>query len=175
MSYVVIAYPEISKIDFELIQEIREKYDLRQFNVVKPHVTFVFPTAKLDEPALINHVKQSFEVTKAFSVVFSSLKVVEDHSKSYFHIFLVPSVGSKQIVQLHDALYSGDLESELRHDIPFIPHLGIANDTDRKVMDRLVDKLSDELPNIHGQINKLILAKYDGNIVTDIMDFPLSV
>ena len=43
MSLLVVAYPEFLNKDFEWIQNIRSKYDVRYYNVVNPHFTLVFP------------------------------------------------------------------------------------------------------------------------------------
>jgi hypothetical protein len=115
MSYVVIAYPKISYADFDWIQTIRQEYDLRQFNVVKPHVTFV----------------------------------------------------------LHDALYTGALESEMRLDIPFIPHMGIGNNQDEKVIQKLVDDVNANKVSIAGAIEELTIAEYDGSKLVDIIGVAL--
>lgn len=174
MTYVVIAYPKITDADFELIQHIREQYDLRQFSVVKPHVTFIFPTQKLNNDELTMHVRNKAEGFKSFRVAFDTVKVVEDHSKMYFHAFLIPSDGSNEIIKLHDAFYTDALKSELRADIPFIPHLGIGNDDSEQTMKDLAKRLSADGISINGQISELTVAEFDGTKVVDITKIPLS-
>ncbi len=168
MTYVVIAYPEISDADYERIQHIREQFDLRQFNVVKPHVTFIFPTDKLDKDELIKHVRNKANAFKSFGITLDTVKVVEDHSKTYFHAFLVPSEGAEEIIKLHDAFYTDVLESELRADIPFIPHLGIANDDSEQNINDLAKRLSSEGISIKGEINELTIAEFDGTKVVNV-------
>lgn len=68
MSYVVIGYPNIDSTDLDWIQDIRQKHDFMQFTDVKPHVTFIFPTAKLDKGALINHVMSKLVALKHFKL-----------------------------------------------------------------------------------------------------------
>src|SRR5687768_12300873 len=125
MSNVVLGYPTISPVDFDWIQNIRKTSD-RQYDVVKPHFTLVFPTAKLSEDELIRHTQQKAKNASVIKIALLRAIVVEDDSKMFFHTFLIPSEGNQEIIMLHVLLYTGGLASELREDIPFIPHLGIA-------------------------------------------------
>ena len=168
MSYVVIAYPKISASDYEWIQSIRKLYDTRQYSVVKPHVTLVFPTSKPNKESLIEHARSKVTILKAFDIKFDSALVVEDDSKTYFHAFLIPSLGFDEITFLHDISYTEYLESELRTDIPFIPHLGIGNDDDKKVMEELANKINNQGVSISGKIDQLTVAEYDGKKVRDL-------
>jgi len=173
MSYVVIAYPKISASDYEWIQSIRKQYDPRQYTVVKPHVTIVFPTSKLNKESLIKHVRDKATILKAFGIKFDSSIVVEDDSKTYYHVFLIPSLGFDEITFLHDIAYTESLESELRRDIPFIPHLGIGNDDDKKVMEHLADKINKQGLTISGKIEQLTVVEYDGKKVRDLHNIDL--
>jgi 2'-5' RNA ligase len=174
MSYVVIGYPKISEEDFSRVQNIREEYDLRQFDIVKPHVTFIFPTAKLDIDSLTNLVKNKVEGFKDIPVIFGSAKVIEDDSKTYFHTFLIPSSGFDEIEELHNAFYTGELESELRADIPFIPHLGIGNDASEQKMKDLAEQINASNVSIPGSISELTIAEFDGTKLVDMAQVPLS-
>jgi hypothetical protein len=93
--------------------------------------------------------------------------VVEDDSKTFFHTFLIPSEGEREIITLHDKLYTDELASELRLDIPFIPHVGIATNQDEAVMQKLADKINRNGVNISGTIEALTIASYDGKQVRD--------
>src|SRR5690606_29174424 len=124
MAYLVLTYPDIDKSDYDWIQEIRKNHDNRYFDVVEPHFTLVFSTNKLSLEDFTRHVKEKIEGSQAFEISLDSAKVVEDDSKEFFHEFLIPSKGFDEINKIHDELYTGPLESELRHDIPFIPHVG---------------------------------------------------
>jgi hypothetical protein len=100
--------------------------------------------------------------------------VVEDDSKAYFHAFLVPSIGEREIATLHDLLYTDALASELRLDIPYTPHIGIAANEQKVVVQELVDKLNSEPINIRGVIEALTVSSYDGIRVKDVKRLPLA-
>lgn len=173
MSFVVIAYPKISPEDFKWIQGIRKENDPIMYNVVKPHVTFIFPTIKLNLNELTDHVKNHLNGFEAFPVTFDSTKVIEDDSKTYTHTFLVPSEGFDEITKLHDLLYTDDMTSELRLDIPFVPHIGIGTNLEKAEMDELAKNISDSGKTISGTINELEVCGYDGKKVTDLFTINL--
>lgn len=125
MGFLAIAYPDISQRDFDWIQSVRKQYDPKYFDVVKPHVTLVFSTNELGLENFTEHITSKLLNISDFKVKFDSTKLVEDDSKDFYHVFLVPSAGYDEINKMHDSLYEDALRSELRLDIPFIPHLGI--------------------------------------------------
>ena len=172
MSNVALGYPKISQADFNWIQSIRETND-RQYDIVEPHVTFVFPTTKLTESELVAHVQQKIVGVYRFKITLSKAVVVEDDSKKFFHTFLVPSDGYDEIIALHDLLYTDALSSELRADIPFIPHVGIASNEDEAAMRTLADKVNTMGIHITGSIDELTVAGFDGKRVHDIAKVPL--
>jgi hypothetical protein len=174
MSYVVITYPKVIQEDLDWIQSIRQEFDLKQFHIVAPHVTLVFPTQQLDKQALINHVQSKLSGINIFTIKFDSAKVVEDDSKTYYHAFLIPSLGFEEINKLHDLLYTDALASELREDIPFIPHLGIGNNPQKQVMDDLVHRINSSGKSVEGKIDEITISEFDGHKVADIMQIALS-
>lgn len=171
MKNVVLSYPVISKPDYDGVQDLRKNHD-RLYRVVEPHFTLVFPTTKLSATELIRHTKLKSSGAHKIAITLSKATVVEDDSKAFFHTFLIPSEGGKEIVELHDLLYGGDLASELRLDIPFISHVGVGTG-DASSMQKLADKINAEGINIVGSIDALTVASYDGKTVNDIEKIPL--
>lgn len=173
-SNVIISYPEISQADFRWIQGIREEHD-RQYKIVRPHVTFVFPTAKLSIEQLAQHAEEKVRGESKIAIELTEATVVEDGSKKYFHVFLVPSTGKEKIITLHNLLYTGDLASELRLDIPFIPHVGIAANESRTTAQALADTIiNTEGIDIRGFLSALTIASFDGKSVHDIKQIQLA-
>ena len=72
------------------------------------------------------------------------------------------------MVKLHDRLYTGPLAAELRLDIPFIPHLTVGNAAEAQACKRLADDLNARGVSIHGDINALDVARYEGGRVESI-------
>jgi len=168
MSLLVLAYPTIEKKDLNWIQSIRKEHDERYYKIVNPHFTIVFPVNNCDYNQLSEHVKK---VTRKFGTFFFVLRcaqIVKDSFSDYTDVFLIPEEGYRLFVKLHDALYTGILEKELRLDIPFIPHLGIANSLDPLKCKDLSDKLNSKNIEIVGAINKLDIVSYEENVVKSL-------
>ena len=174
MAYLALAYPDLDPSDYDWIQEIRKNHDTRYFNVVEPHFTLVFSTNKLGLDDFVKHVKEKSEAFRVFDVSLDSARVVEDDSKEFFHEFLIPSKGFDEINKIHDVLYTGPLESELRHDIPFIPHVGIGSSDDTMEAEKVVGMIERAQRPVMGTVSKITIVEFDGKKVTDLQTIPLS-
>jgi hypothetical protein len=173
MSMLVLAYPQLEKKDFDWIQSFRARHDERYFNLVQPHFTFVFPVDNIAQDNFVNHVEKTAKKFKEFYFVLRCAQIVKDSFSDYTDVFLIPEEGYRIFVKLHDALYTGLLEKELRLDIPFIPHLGIANDKDPMRCKTLSDEINSKNPEIFGAISKLDVVSYSNNKIETIKEIIL--
>lgn len=171
MAYLAIAYPDLHESDYSWIQTIRQQHD-RQFDLVKPHVTLVFGANKLSQNEFTNHVQNSLATCKSFPIILDSAKVVADSSKGLFHTFLIPSEGFEKVCELHDLLYQGPLESELRVDIPFIPHLTVGSGSEVE-MTALAEQINRRNTSIKGNLDKVQIIEFDGTAVKYIAESSL--
>ena len=174
MSLLVLSYPVISRDDFNWIQAVRVNHDKLHYKVVAPHFTIVFPLSDMDRVRFIEHIKHQSRGFKKIAFVLRSAVIVKDATSEYTHVFLVPDEGYGDIVKLHDRLYSGQLASELRLDIPFIPHIGIGNAIDPQVCKELADDLNKQDFTIEGIIETLYVLWYEGNKVNTIEQIELA-
>ena len=167
MSYLVVAYPKISKVDSNWIQEYRRKNDPMYFSVIEPHFTIVFSIQDVDEKAFVKEVKRQVKGIKKIDFEIKVATINQDDSGDYYHEFLVPDKGYSNIVKLHDKLYSGEFRKYLRLDIDFIPHIGIGNNKDSLISKDRIDNINKKGVNISGTINDLDIIEYkDGKIRT---------
>jgi hypothetical protein len=81
---------------------------------------------------------------------------------------LVPDEGYSQFVKLHDRLYTGPLAPELRLDLPFIPHITVANSGDPHACKRVAETLNAQDFAIGGQVETLDVVWYDGTRVATV-------
>lgn len=172
-SLLVINYPTISAKDFNWIQSIRQQHDELYLNVVEPHFTLVFPVFNLEQETFIQHVSQVTQDIPAFDFVLRCAVLGDDAFSDYVHVFLVPDEGYSSVVRLHDRLYTGVLKQELRLDIPFIPHIGLANSLDAQTCKRLVDELNAEPFEITGRVEILDVIWYEDDKVSTIAQIDL--
>jgi 2'-5' RNA ligase len=160
---LVVNYPKISEDDLAWIQDIRRQYDELNFRAIDPHFTLVFPMIGIDREQLVSHVEKSIQGTQLFEFAIRCAVLCNDAFSRYTHVFLVPDEGYSKIIKLHDRLYTGVIASELRLDIPFIPHIGIANSHDAHRCKELVDRLNSQQFEIRGRIDRLDVIWSEGN------------
>ncbi len=173
MLFLVLAYPKLSDKDLLWIESIRKAHDKLYAEVVKAHFTFVFPVT-IQQEKLNSHVKRIAQGEKNFNFVLKCAALVDDAFNDYMHVFLVPDEGYSDCVKLHDKLYTGILEPELRLDIPFIPHIGVGNSLEAQECKKLADDLNKQNISISGKIDTLSLVSYEENKIDTIEEFVLS-
>jgi 2'-5' RNA ligase len=74
---------------------------------------------------------------------------------------------------LHDAFYSGVLEKELRLDLPFVPHIGVASYPGVNQCKKIVDELNQQDFEIEGKVENLDIIEFDGNSTKTIEQIAL--
>jgi hypothetical protein len=173
LSLLVLGYPELKAEDFEWIQNIRIKYDSRYYNVVNPHFTFVFPVFNFMQNEFTEEIILKTSGIKKIKFLSRCAVIVKDSFSDYTDILLVPDEGYSDIVKLHDKLYSGILKNDLRLDIPFIPHIGIAGFTNSAESKAIADDLNKSNFIIEGMIDKLDIVNYNYPKVESIKEIRL--
>lgn len=118
MFYAVIHRPEV---DVSPIKSISSKYD-PYYGLTGPHVTLVFPfkADEVSKDAFLEHVREVAAQTQPFNIRLNELELAWDQ-----WLFLTPSSGRQQVVNLHDDLYGGLISKFLREDIEFVPHVSL--------------------------------------------------
>lgn len=110
---------------------------------------------------------------EAFNFVLRCAVLGDDAFSDFTHVFLVPDEGYSRIVKLHDRLYIGILKEELRLNIPFVPHIGIANSQNAQACKDLVDDLNAAPFEVRGRVEKLDVIWYEDNQVNTIKQISL--
>ena len=165
MSYLVIAYPELAKNDFDSIQNYRKQNDQSLFDVVDPHFTFIFPVNDFTEREFIDEIKLQSADSELIRFNIKCAIINKDAFNEYYHVFLVPDKGYNDIMKLHDKLYSGRLKSNLNSGIAFIPHITIGNSADMDLCKAMADEWNGQSFSISGVISQLSIIKYENNAV----------
>ena len=173
MAYLVLAFPELTKTDFDLIQEYRKRNDELYFNVVNPHFTIVFPTSDFSENEFVKEVTKQSTKFRTFDFTIRCATINKDAFSDYYHTFLVPDEGFSNIVKLHDKLYSNKLIGNLRLDIDYIPHIGIGNSNDKFICKKMVDNWNTSDFSISGKITQLTIVEYTNATVKKIQEIEL--
>ncbi len=174
MSLAIVNFPTLSKADYDWIQSVRAEHDRLYYHVIEPHIALVFPTDVIDEPVLLEHARHHAAAHPAFEAVFRCAILGDPDFQEHAHAFLVPDQGFSEIVHLHDRLYTGPLAPELRLDLPFLPHMGIANTPTPEACKSIVDRLNAMPFVIRARIESLNVIGFDGKQVWPIKRFPLA-
>lgn len=168
MAIAVVNYPAFSRDDYGWLQSVRRRHDPLYFDIVDPHLTLVFPTDNISELEFIDHVREHAKAFSAFEAVFRCAILGDPSFQEHAHAFLVPDEGFSDVVRLHDRLYTGLLEKELRLDLPFVPHVGIANTPTAAACKVIIDELNAQAFEIRARVETLNVIGYDGKRVWNI-------
>jgi 2'-5' RNA ligase len=171
---LIVAYPEISKSDLNWIQGNRRKYDELSYQAVAPHFTLFFPSDEFKSDDLLQIARRNIGSFPSFQFCLRSAMIMPPVVGEYSYVFLVPDEGFSQIIQLHDRIYSEELSSSQRLDIPFVPHVTVASSKNVATCKELVDVLNSENFEITGKIQSLDLVFEDGNRITTLSQIRLS-
>ena len=119
MAKVVVAYPKLDQKDFDWIQGIRKESDEMYYSVIDPHFSIVFPVfTDISDETFIKHIEEKSAGFKPFDFVLRKAVVNDDAFNDYWHVFLVPTEGSEEIINLHDIMYEDLLKPELPSTFP---------------------------------------------------------
>jgi hypothetical protein len=168
MTYLALAYPVLSDTDLNLIQEFRRRHDKLHYERVFPHFTLVFPADGIATDIFLLEIKRQLKEVPEFHFTVGRATIHEDDFNNYFHAFLVPSEGYKEIVNVHDKLYSKRLSDYHRKDIDYIPHIAVGNSINKSVSEEMIEEWNANEYRISGTIHTVDVAGYDGGKIYPI-------
>ncbi len=167
MALLVVAYPELSKNDYDRIQAFRQMHDPLYYDVVEPHFTIVFPVFTWKPEAFVAEAMKQARGIRPFPFTLRSAVLNKDAFNDYYHTFLVPDEGYGQIVRLHDRMYADQLFPQRALTVDFIPHIGIGNSLDPLACLAMMREWNKEEFAISGWVSTLDIINYeDGTIET---------
>ena len=170
-SLYVVAKPEFEKRDLAGLKAIREQ---RSGNVGPPEFTVVFPTTQMEPSAFAAFITSQAAGVQRIRFRLRSAVVVPEAILGHFHVFLVPDEGFGAIIRLHDKLHSGPLESCLRPEMPYLPHLTVATESDYTASRKIARMINAREFSIEGVIDRLEIKKRGtGDVVRIHSEVPL--
>jgi 2'-5' RNA ligase len=138
------------------------------FTVVRAHMTLVFHVRSLSAEQLIAHASNVARTVRPFEVVFRGASVVKDVLSDQINDFLVPDQGNAPLVKLHDRLYAGPLASQLRLDVPYIPHITVGGSDDALACKSLADDLNGQDFCAAGTVAAIDVVRFEAGRVDTI-------
>lgn len=111
-------FPEFDNID--VINMWRLKYDPLS-NYIPPHITLCFPfESNISLNILEKHITQVLSDISFFNIILADFSMYHQE-----YLFLNVQHGYKEIIDLHQRLYSGILKPYLNSSLIYIPHVTI--------------------------------------------------
>ena len=133
----IMIFPEFN--NQEIINGIRKKYD-PLYNLVKPHITLVFPfKSSMPDEILSQKLEESLKEAIPFSLILQGISRHKDTYGNY--IFLNIKKGSQEIIKIHNDLYLNIFGE--RYCEPFIPHMTIGNLDSADEMEQAYNSVKD--------------------------------
>jgi 2'-5' RNA ligase len=115
--HAIVAFPALDAA--ESIESIRRAFD-PQASLLPAHITLVFPFAAPLETALREHIASTLMGVSPFDIALGPPSAEEGG-----YLFLRVGSGRQRIVDLHDRLYSGPLQSYLSTTQAYEPHVTV--------------------------------------------------
>ncbi|MEN9517802.1 MAG: hypothetical protein RLZZ381_390 [Cyanobacteriota bacterium] len=114
----IIIFPQLGS-NINLIQNIRNQYDFLAHKIA-PHITLVFPfESDISSNELSQHVRNSLREFKSFKITMQ--RIIQEEN----YLFLKLTRGQKEIIEIHDLLYSRLLSGFLAKQHHYQPHLTV--------------------------------------------------
>ena len=131
----IIIFPQFGS-DTNLIQDIRNQYDPLAHKIA-PHITLVFPfESDISSNELRQHLKNSLYEFKSFNLTLQRIIHGQEN-----HLFLNITRGQKEVIEIHDLLYSRLLIGFLSKEHHYQPHLTVGRFKDLNAVKIAMNKL----------------------------------
>lgn len=114
-THALVHFP---KIDTTAINALRDEYDPYR-DLIDVHITIVFPV-QVERHLLEKHISEILTGWSPFAIRLKGLHLSFDR-----WLFLIVEDGNDSLVSLFEAMYTALLAPHRRHDIEFVPHIGL--------------------------------------------------
>src|SRR4051812_38070658 len=102
---MVATFPKFEPKDLETVQAIRKEFD-SSFKIFDPHLTLIFPDDQNLGRNLETHARTVASQNKAIGIKLdSALYMPPNYDGDDHYVFLIPSIGLREILNLHAKLY----------------------------------------------------------------------
>lgn len=150
----IIIFPKFNHM--EIIDHIRKKYDPLA-DLIRPHITLVFPFhSDVSDSALGDFIQNAVTGIRPFGLQLRGIYKQEDIFGNY--LFLNVTEGQKQLIQLHDRLYSGPL-SPFSKKIAYFPHMTLGKLENRKSLNIAYEAVKNITQSFYTVINTVSVEK----------------
>ena len=168
-----LAYPVLCEADRAFIDELRRVHDAAGHALTAPHFTLVFGSEVLPLAECVAHVAAVAARTACMDVVCRQAVLEAQSVDAWSYVYLVPDEGRDALERLHDALYAGALQSQLRVDLPYTPHITVGRTRERAAAERLCADINARGVKLAMSVQALAVCELHGGHLTQRALLPL--
>jgi 2'-5' RNA ligase len=157
----VVAWPLLSEADDTALRRLRAQYHPREAGLIGPHFTLVFG-APVDQETRLRAAFEALVERRPFWFVIDRI------TRSERYLYAVPTDGSAELTELHDAL------NRTPGPEPFEPHITLGlfeRAAEAEQVARIVER--QHLP-MHGRVEELGLLKRESGALVTLANVRLS-
>lgn len=169
--FAIVAFPALEPADKQWVESIRVRHD-PQVGKIGAHFSLVFPTV-VSLHMIEAQAARVARTSEPIRFVLRRAAVVADAVGSGGHVFLMPEEGRDQLTQLHGRLYDGALQSHLRKDVSFTPHLTVAARAAIEPLNALAGEINAKMRGIRGFISEITVVEVTPSAIEQIAQFQL--
>ena len=174
LAFYTLAFPDFDARDAMRIEALRRRLDPVGAARVNAHVTIGFGVETVPRDALSALIQRVADAAQPFEVSFHKVELGHDHRNPHGYAFWMPSEGRREIEALHDHLHSDpDLAYPIDRDVPYRPHITLAERPDPEAAQALVDELNRDRLTARGRITHLSLVALRRDQVEPVARFAL--
>jgi 2'-5' RNA ligase len=166
MKLLAVSYPRLQTTDLVRIGEFRKLHD-RQYAVIQPHFTLIFPRAEESIDTFVNQSVSRLSDTAAFPVTLNSATVHRDLQEDSWYVFLVPSEGKSELILLYDRL-NAPYKKTAPAPIAFLPHITIGFSQEEAACRKMAEEWNAGAARIDATVDSIYLLHYENSKVTDL-------
>jgi 2'-5' RNA ligase len=161
----------LNEIDRAWLETIRRQHD-PQAELIPAHLTLMFPVSANIE-LLQTQADRCSAVHQVFDIRITRAQGYRDAMNGWSYIFILPTMGSGQITAINDCLYSGEFCGDLRHDLPYQPHITVARKSSFVECAALASSLNDKGINIPGRVGTIEVIAIQPASIIPLAEFGL--
>lgn len=168
----VLAYPEFAPSTADALATFRAAHEPQRARLVPPHVTLVFGLRNFSAEAMADQCRRIASEARPFKVTFADGEFIHDPLENTHKIALPCVMGADELTMLHERLYDGPQRIELNPTIPYRPHMTIATNSERSVLETISTAVLGPFP-LAAQITQLELVQVADGTLSNLSSFPL--
>lgn len=146
----IMIFPEFENV--EIIDKIRKQFDPLA-NLVRPHITIVFPfESSMSNVELAQVLEERLADIKPFQLILGGISKQEDVFGNY--LFLNVLQGAEEICRMNQLLYANEFKT-FDKGLQYVPHMTVGKLTTVEELDRAYKQVKFTESTFHTEVRKI--------------------